>query len=287
MTGAQFHRRRAAQRGVSSARHTNRRLAFERLEQRTMLKGDVAAEVDFDGNAVITGDFLANVIAIHNGANPGELLIEGKDDTLIDGAASETLTGVTGDVLIDMKGGANKLTFRILDVGPGQNVEIIMGGGSDRVTSVNAVFEGNFSANTGDGNDRAVIKKTIFEAAFDLTLGTGDSQVNFDQVDLNGLATITGGNQRDVIALEDTDINASLNVQLADGADRVNTVRATFDAEAELDLGDGDDRVIFKQTDVNDPLTIDGGPGADYFQESFSTFSPMPTMVSVETQVFD
>lgn len=277
MSRAQLHR--------AAPRRSFSRLALERLEPRTMLKGDVTAEIDVNGNAVITGDFLANVIAINDGANPGELFVKGKD-TLIDDAESETLVGFTGDLLINLQGGSNKLSLRNLNVGPGQNVFVQMGGGNDKINVVTAVFEGDFSANTGDGEERIAFKRALFEAAFSLNLGDDESQIQFNIVDFNAPATIVGGGDRDVFNFESVDVDAPLLVQTGGGLDRVNLVQVDINEQSEFNLGDGDDKVIVKQSDFMAAVTINGAAGNDYFQASFSSFSPNPTFQSVETQIF-
>src|SRR5207247_2195227 len=110
----------------SGLRHRNRKMIVEQLERRALLAGVVNVSVDAAGNLFVTGDSHDNLVLVTNPA-PGVYTVTGFDfaDTTVSAGHESGLTfinaktfvdentaavtGVTGNIIIDLKGGNNGL----------------------------------------------------------------------------------------------------------------------------------------------------------------------------------
>src|SRR5688500_13327149 len=87
----------------TASRHSGvRGLAFETLESRQLMAVTAALN---SGTLTITGDAAADDIAVVGTANPGEFTITGRNGTTVDGMASVTISGVTADLVVDLRDG--------------------------------------------------------------------------------------------------------------------------------------------------------------------------------------
>ena len=132
---------------------SRRQLGFERLERREVLSGNVTATIQ-DGNLIITGDAANNNIVISGGA-VGEVVVSGGTDagigtetTVNGGVTVVALTGFTGDMLIDLRGG------------------------NDRVLVTSIAAPGAINATLGIGNDTFAMQSRSVSAQ-PFTLNTG------------------------------------------------------------------------------------------------------------------
>ncbi len=88
-----------------------RRLLLETLEPRLALAGNVSVGVA-GGNLSITGDAANNQITIQATGVAGQFVVTGQDvSTTVNGAASATVSGVTGGATIVMGNGYDVLHF--------------------------------------------------------------------------------------------------------------------------------------------------------------------------------
>src|SRR5580700_11193475 len=117
------------------------RWALERLEDRTLLSGNVTATVTGAGNLLVVGDAKGNEILIQS-TSGGALQVSSLDGTTtINGGSSPfSTTGVTGNVAVFMKQGAD-----VVDVGGTgmlttlpKNLFVDTGSGDDTVDVENA-----------------------------------------------------------------------------------------------------------------------------------------------------
>jgi hypothetical protein len=112
-----------------------RRLSFEQFEPRELLA--VTTSIDnTTGTLTVTGDAGADSIAIFGTANAGEFTIQGRGGTTVNGAASATIGGVTGDLVIQT------------------------GNGNDTVNLDHVYLAGSLWVQTDDGDDVVVFGAT-------------------------------------------------------------------------------------------------------------------------------
>jgi hypothetical protein len=191
------------------------RWALERLEDRTLLSGNVSATVTGAGNLLVVGDAKGNEILIQS-TSGGALQVSSLDGTTtINGGSSPfSTTGVTGNVAVFMKQGAD-----VVDVGGTgmlttvpKNLFIDTGSGDDTVDVENASIGGNIAIFGGAGSDT-------------FTVGSSNSET---AVSVGGSVYIVGGTaDTNTIAVFDADITGDLRI-FGRGAD--DQIQVGFDA---------------------------------------------------------
>jgi hypothetical protein len=260
-----------------------RRLNFERLEDRHMLAGDVTAFVNGAGDAIVSGDGLNNDIAIRSGANPGELTIEGIG-TRVNGGPNDTLTGFSGDLVVALGPGNNRLSLRTLALGPGQDFRGTFGDGDDRLIIDTADFGGAFNAAVGDGADKLNFDFVTFDGPLTVDLGGGaGNRLNIRNGALNGAVTVQGGNLRDNLLFTLVQFNAPSRFTLGGGDDDVRLTRCDVNADMEVICEEGNDLVFLNRSNVDAVLTMDGGPGTmDCLLSHKASINVQPVLRAVE-----
>ena len=189
---------------------SHNRVSFESLEGRWLMAGDVTATV-VDGNLFIVGDDFHNRISITDGANPGEVTVTGFDDgngdpTDVEGTpnGAVTRTGVTGNIVVTMKGGHDVVS--VYDLNAARNLTINLADGNDGVylgatgvdgtgtvpaalaTAAASLPTGLLGSgpvnvgrhlllNTGPGDDLASLSETTVAEEAAVNTGVGDYQV--------------------------------------------------------------------------------------------------------------
>src|SRR3954465_6274485 len=101
---------------MARRRRKGRSCAFESLEDRSLLAGDVTASI-LNGNLLISGDKFANGITLAPGTAANTVVVTGVNAgmgaTNVNGASNGavTLSGFTGSLTIRMKGGNDNVTI--------------------------------------------------------------------------------------------------------------------------------------------------------------------------------
>jgi large repetitive protein len=202
-------------RGKRMSRHArfSPRWALERLEDRTLLSGNVVAVVNH-GNLVVTGQATGNEVLIQSA--PSGLQVSSLDGTttINGGPGPFTATGFTADVNVFMKHGSD-----VVDVGGTgmltslpHNLLVVTGAGGDTVSVENASITGNVTLVGGAGSDT-------------LTVGSSSTEA---LVTVGGSVFIVGATgNNNTIAVFNADITGSLTI-LSFGAD--DQVQVGFDA---------------------------------------------------------
>jgi hypothetical protein len=195
--------------------HVSPRWALERLEDRTLLSGNVTATVTNAGNLLVVGDAKGNEILIQS-TSGGALQISSLDGTttINGGSTPFSTTGVTGNVAVFMKQGAD-----VVDVGGTgmlttlpKNLFIDTGSGDDTVDVENASIAGNVAIFGGAGSDT-------------FTIGSSNSET---AVSVGGSVYIVGGTaDSNTIAVFDANITGDLRI-FGRGAD--DQIQVGFDA---------------------------------------------------------
>ncbi len=174
-----------------------RRLFVERLEDRTVLSGNVTASLDpVTGLLSIIGDASDNAIAISQGAK-GTAIITGETKTAVNGAAAAGFDNVTG------------ISVQFLD-------------GNDRVKINSVVLPGALSITAGTGSDTITLgNSTLPQADITVATDTTGAQGNNCSVDIRndaitGNASITTGNGY-VLNVGQTVVGGLLSITMGDG----------------------------------------------------------------------
>jgi hypothetical protein len=176
------------------SKHTRlheRRLAFERFENRQLMA--VTTSLD-QGTLTITGDEAADDIAIVGTARAGELVVTGRNGTLIDGVPNGRATAYPVHVA-----SPNLFVQAVA-------LNINTAGGNDKISIDNAIIGGSLSVTMGDGDDYLLLGQTgAVIVGGDCFIRTGAGNDRFSEG--NYSVSSTGGQ---AVSLEDGNDTASL-----------------------------------------------------------------------------
>ena len=228
--------------------------ALERLEDRTLLSGNVSATVTAGGNLLVIGDSKANQITIQD--TSGVLQVSSLDGTTtINGGSGPFIaTGFTHDVDVFMNRGD----------------DVVHVGGSGPVTSL----PNNLVIDTGPGNDTVDVENTsiggnllLFGGAGSDTFSVG-SPSNETSVSVGGSVFIVGGSGHgNTIAVFDANITDDLRI-FSNGAN--DQIQVGFDAGLGII---GVDETATGHVEVGGNLQIKTVGGEDGFSFGGSEFS--------------
>ncbi len=260
----------ARRRKVRSWSEGNSESAVMRLEDRTLLAGNVTAAIS-GGNLVIQGDGLSNIILIEPTANAGEFKITGTVTT-VNGAANVTLAGLTGDIIAQMGDGNDQVQISTNgtqditlpgairgEMGEGDNVfKVFTFGTSNLKVSGDATFT------SGSGNDNYIFQsfgigsELTFDANVSVTAGEGTNDTtletsnNNSRVDVGLRLSVSGGSGSDSVHFLAQGNVSTVSV--------LNMVMSPGDGTNEMRWESNADSAVAK---VIESFRYTGGAGAD------------------------
>jgi hypothetical protein len=203
---------------MGSRRRSFRSFAFERLEDRRLLAGDVTAQI-VKGDLVIRGDNAGNGITIAAGSVAGTVVITGINAggaaTRVNGTANGavTLSGLTDDVIIKLKGGNDVVTMTgpltipgDLDIGGGKghdtftlgnvtigdSLKMKLARGNDTATLTNVTVSDDAQIKAKSGSDTVMITNSIFEE-LEVRMGQGNDNLGIGGTTVRDQTTLKGG----------------------------------------------------------------------------------------------
>jgi len=252
----------------STTRRTHRKLAFQSLESRQLMAGDVHVSVTGTGDLLVQGDgnILGNNVAIFQSvtqgtADPGRFFVSGLNGTTINGSASGSFfTGVNHDVVINLGGagpdhvnlgdGVSDFHFNVPN-----DLRINMGGGANGVTINGITVRDDATITTGSGRDTVDVHGARIGVAGGVDGGLNDF-------------TINTGNGSDVVRMRNFFARHNLNINaggLLDlGTDLVDLAIGNVGNDTSISTGGGRDRVLVEdQVGVNHNLNISTGADID------------------------
>ncbi len=297
----------------SGAGFGHRRMLVEQLERRSMLAGNVTA-FEAGGSLFVRGDNSDNLVLIQQ-TGDNEYTVTGLDfadanlsdppfsagPTSINGDENGTVvfTGITGDIIVDLKKGDDGLgignTVEELAIlaeecgfgfgfGSGSGNGTASGSGSfptqvePEITSDRFLAPRNLIITTGDGNDGVAIVADVRRNAI---INTGNG---FDAVGIGATVTdheehsvigddlvIVTGKQDDFICIHGLFVEDQVVLDTGDGNDDI--FADGWDARGvTIVTGNGNDLVELDSFDLDNQLVINTGNGNDgVFVDDFST----------------
>lgn len=224
-------------------------LSFEKLEDRTVMAGNVTA-IDASGYLLLFGDGADNQVAITQNAN-GTLNVAGATGTTINGQSSATLGAATRGALILMGEGNDTLSITgtaasALNIGSSTTIDL--GGGNDTLNLSNFGTTGSLTINGGFGNDTINLNRGL-----NATTGTG-AQI--------------GGN---------------LVIQALYGDDSVNIANSSVRYVTVIDENVGNDTADIRNNIFGHVALFIGGAGFDTINNAGNTFTYSPYVLLYET----
>jgi hypothetical protein len=205
----------------------------------------VTTSLDASGNLTVKGDADADEIAIFGStSNPGELTIQGMGTTTVDGGASATISGVTGDLIVELEEGNdvvkldNVYLAGDLEIDDDRDGDDVVVFGETGVVSA----AGNCRVSSNSGQDLFVAHpyKAFFGGSLLITDGSFDGAVSMVGASAADIAVlrigevsmqgVTSGGQifiqstgaRDnVIGIVTSAANTGIRVEIPDGQNSV------------------------------------------------------------------
>lgn len=237
-----FGPRGCSLRNLKSRRRPAALCELQALEDRTLLSGNVSAQIA-NGTLNITGDSANNSVEIN--VSGGNLVVTGLDSTKINGAASFTLaTGsATFAGTVNVQLGSGDDSFYVTDgVTLTGTLQLIDGLGVTTLGLRGLTLNGGLSISTGQGNDSLSLEDTTITGSVGISTAGG--------VDLVSFLTTT--------------INGGVSINTGDGADNVIFDQSHFGGGLTLDAGSENDSILLRQSTVGGNLLVIGRTGDDY-----------------------
>ena len=262
--------------------NSNRKLAFQGLEERRLMAGDVAVAVS-DGDLMMAGDSHENSVTMIQAFQagmpvPGRFYVRGLNGTTINGGTGGFMAeGVTRNFHIDLKDGSDYLVLG--DSHPftvPNDLNINLGDGYLN----HAVLDGitvrdDVAIFGGTGTDNVTIKRTTIGNVGadanrnDLTINTGlgaeSVLLQYTSVQRNVSVNTGGDALANRVDMYFTNIENDLTINTGLGADTVNLQNAFVRRNVSIDTGNDflENHVDMYFANVGKDVTIRTGFGAD------------------------
>jgi hypothetical protein len=269
------------------------KLKVESLERRLLLSGDVSVTVRF-GDLIVKGDHADNSIAISPGGQEGEYVVEGFDDTLINGKdVPVVVKGVDDDFLIKMKHGDDIVILGQPDFINEGSVPLVVPDDCTIYTraGVDVVLLGGVNVGddlvirTGKHADGAALLDTTVGDDARVYMGNGNDALGIDrvgptdtidpQLDLvvQRALDFVGENGEDGLLFGHTEIADDLFASMGSGDDRVGVASCSVGDDFTLRTGSGNDDTSFSALMVDDYFRVYAGSGNDTVGTEADDFS--------------
>jgi hypothetical protein len=231
---------------------SRRRCAFEWLEARRTMAGDVTAQV-VNGDLIVMGDSADNALRL---TDFGDSELVGFNDangnpTKINGVANGTFdySGLTGNVVIRTGDGNDRVEVNgvllpgalVIETGTGNDI-VSSGGGAD--------IEREFLIDLGPGDNQIAMRGSTFRDGSGPGILVGTSVI------------VNGGAGADTIRMSEVFVGQDFVMNTHDGADSVNLLFVIPRNFLGVDAGAGADRSQVENSLVRE-LQVNAGGGSD------------------------
>jgi VCBS repeat-containing protein len=298
---------------LSRARLQDIPAAIEKLEDRTLLAGNVVVSLAASGLLTVRGDQSANNIAITQTASGLQVASTDSGATEINGGAGPfTASSTVKSISIALKGGNNTL-----QVGDPSGIPLDLTGslvisatsGNNTITIANVQIGKGLSITAGRGNNIIVIGGTSTTSGQNpltdvdlgsvsvgtnliVSAGSGNDAVSVVNVSVDGKLSIGVGSGDDDVSLMSSDkdsISKSLVVSAGSGPDNVLIVGYTVDGNVMIDTRQGADTIGTFSDTFDHPVTVQGGGGSNTYLTNSSDFpntinGPSPHLQHLQNQ---
>lgn len=231
---------------MSKPHSRRRRLAFEGLEQRQLLAGNVTAGLDINGNLVLRGDLNDNHVVVTRGFFSGTLLVTGGRSVPGDASTVTRVNGQTSTQSFSTSGG----------------LVLNMSDGNDRVLLTDVGLTGSVTGSLGKGNDQLAFE-TDEDGPLSFTLNNG-RQPNYNKVSTSGAVNVSGDDGNDTLVMYDAIIGGNLTFVGGNGNDLFNsggtdTRKNVVGGSVQLTPGAGNDSISVFRLAVGGNFRVDDG----------------------------
>lgn len=230
------------------------RLAFERLEDRALLAGNIAARIS-GGTLHLTGDAQSNQVLVER-IGPSSVQLTSLDGTTtINNSSSVVLNGFTKGINASLGNGDDELLFA---------------GAADSLFRVH----GNVFVNLGNGNDSVGFANFHTTQSLHINSGAGSDQVNA-AVDVVEEGADTGFGLR---------VGKNTLIIDSSGSDSITLENSQFAGTFVLNAGTQDDRVDLRNNAFGKVTLLHGSQGFDRLNNVANQFQRRPLIISFESR---
>lgn len=269
-----------------------RRWGFERLEDRTMLAGDVSVTVDGLGNLnVVSLSNLPSAVRVLGTGVANQVSVQGLNDassnlpTTINGAATPApvlFNGVTGSLLVNLSSGLDEIFINRINIAGSLQITTPAGRATVQIgeyADVNGSFAGvgqviiggNLTINNSLAANTVFIGRTFVTGNINLNATVGAAGYNMSLYNATATnVTMTGGGVNDLFNLA---YLAANNVTVNSGTlnDVISVTGSNFRGAVNLSGGDGIDTIAVDFSVLEGPdaiagpdVIMDSGTGNDF-----------------------
>lgn len=254
--------------------HRDLDFGVESLESRLLLAGNINAVVTVGGDLRVNGDSASNDVVIHATGTAGELYLEGRNGTTVNGQSSITLNGISDDIRVRLRGGDD---------------QILLTGALDDGSTASAInFVDDVIVNSGGGDDIVYIDGVVDAGHISVVTGAGDDAVGFFLTESESLYTATGGGN-DVVGFTGANVverwtrvvTGGGNDNVIVAGDSSGFLSSRFGGVFTVGLGGGSDMLAFDGGRFEGGSIVNGGPGFDTVQTSDPIHDHPPIFIGV------
>jgi hypothetical protein len=262
-------------------RKQNNRYAYQVLEPRKMLAGDVTATVN-DGLLQIIGDAEGNEIIVA-GRPDGTATVFPIGDTTINGSTDPFVVSTTlDDVDVQLNAGDDNATIQGLVLSQSLRVRTNVG---DDTTFVHHIEVQRFEQFSGDGDDTLEFNNVYSRGSILISSENNDDVVSITNMAAGTNATVETGNGVDTVAIDNLGVKDNINLNTGGANDQVIMTGLVYGYRANLILGEGSDSLNILPATSNETalffrnLNVQGGAGDDSISMDASVTSRRNTVV--------
>ncbi|MEQ9409378.1 MAG: peptidylprolyl isomerase [Fuerstiella sp.] len=269
--------RRSSSRRFRSRPHSEHRLAparLERLEQRTLLAGNVTAQLRGQ-TAFISGDDADNSVELL--VEDGSVLVRGLDGTNVNGSTDDFVltvgTALPGNLRAVLRGGND--TFEVNGLQIGGNAAIDAGAGDDQIAITGESTIGrDLSISGAAGADTITVHNSSVGRNVGINGNRGDDLIVVSMSDVARNIWIWGSAGNDDIVLDETRIGRDTHLAGLGGDDDIVIRDSELVDDLSISGNRGNDIIVMDSSTVGDKSWIFGGGGSDnmLFQGSTQFF---------------
>lgn len=237
---------------------------FERLEDRSMLAGNVMA--NFVGRDIyLRGDALDNSFEVV--AENGDVIVRGMNSTTINGSATFTIASGTTSLRDDLRiflGSGNNTLIVGSGVTISDDLDIWGGSGDDSIGLVESVVGDDLRINGISGSDTISVQDSQIGDHARIRGGIGGANtINFSNSSVGDDLRVYGGVGADTIVIDNVTVADDTRVYAFSGNDDVVVRNSTIHDDLSVLGYSGDDVVVVEGSTVGDDARVYGMSGSD------------------------